>query len=198
MPGILAYRNIALRAVSEGCKLAQMDWSCSGGDLEAQAVSAVGEAFNNVAIHAYRGVDAGLVDLRIDWTADDLVIELTDTGHGFDPGEISPPDLDDLPESGMGLFIIRSFMDDVSYRPGPPNTLRMVKHRIAEPDLDDAREPQRSSAVDLIDLGAAPGPVTLSAARTGDDGSTSRSDWRIKVQGPASVGGRVAGGMKRA
>jgi hypothetical protein len=29
----------------------------------------------------------------------------------------------------MGLFIIRSFMDEVDYQAGPPNVLRMVKRR---------------------------------------------------------------------
>jgi len=27
----------------------------------------------------------------------------------------------------MGLFIMRSFMDEIAYRPGPPNVLRMSK-----------------------------------------------------------------------
>ena len=35
--------------------------------------------------------------------------------------------IDGLPESGMGLFIIRSFMDEVVYEPGSPNVLRIAK-----------------------------------------------------------------------
>ena len=44
----------------------------------------------------------------------------------------SSPDLDALPESGMGIYIIKSFMDEVTYRssdrPGAPNVLSMTKH----------------------------------------------------------------------
>jgi anti-sigma regulatory factor (Ser/Thr protein kinase) len=36
------------------------------------------------------------------------------------------PDLDALPESGLGLFIMRSFMG-VTYRRGRPNLLKLSK-----------------------------------------------------------------------
>jgi serine/threonine-protein kinase RsbW len=92
-----------------------------------QLVSAFSEAFNNVALHAYRGRVDGRVELAIEYGEDWITVRMVDTGQAFDPTQVSSPDLSALPESGMGLFIIRSFMDELSYRPGPPNLLSMTK-----------------------------------------------------------------------
>ena len=128
VPGTLEYRKLALRAVSEACRIAQHDeWE--GTSLEEQAVSALGEAFNNVVLHSYAGRPAGDVVVEITWTRNEIVMQITDDGLSFDPTQVELPDLDALPEGGMGLFIIRSFMDEVDYQAGPPNVLRMVKRR---------------------------------------------------------------------
>jgi serine/threonine-protein kinase RsbW len=133
VPGTLAYRNLALRVVAAACKMVgndEVEPSPAADEFEAQTVSAVSEAYNNIAIHAYDGAPLGDVDIAIDSAADRVVIEMTDTGRPFDPSIVAPPDLDEMPESGMGLFIIRSFMDDTTYTPGPPaNVLRLVKLR---------------------------------------------------------------------
>jgi Histidine kinase-like ATPase domain len=99
----------------------------NGDDFESQVISAFGEAFNNVALHAYPDPPVGEVEIAVDWNAEALTIGVTDTGESFDPETVSPPELDALPEGGMGLFIMRSFMDEIAYRPGPPNVLHMSK-----------------------------------------------------------------------
>jgi serine/threonine-protein kinase RsbW len=192
VPGTLAYRHIALRAVSEACKMAQNDQGDPWGELEAQTVSAVGEAFNNIAIHSYEGMAPGFVEIAIEWTNDALVIQITDTGHSFDPSAIEPPDLDQLPECGMGLFIMSSFMDRVDYRPGPPNVLQMTRFRATDPSRED-----RASGI-MGPMLEAPQPiVTTTMSSGGEDNSTSRSDWRIKVVDPVNAGARVVGGSRR-
>ena len=55
--------------------------------------------------------------------------------------------LDALPESGLGLFIIRSFMDEVKYVPGSPNVLSMTKY------LDPARRQVRQPSDAFSDSG---------------------------------------------
>lgn len=141
VPGSLRYRNMTLRVVAAACALPLegaggigAEWSLSdeppeANSFEAETVTAVGEAFNNVAIHAYRDVP-GDVELTIDSDATGVEIRMTDWGRSFDPSLVPSPDLDELPENGMGLFIMRSFMDEVDYLPGAPNVLRMVKRRV--------------------------------------------------------------------
>jgi serine/threonine-protein kinase RsbW len=67
------------------------------------------------------------VTIEVEPKADLLEIRIIDNGTSFDLAAVPTPELDDLPESGMGLFIIRSFMDDVAYRSGPPNVLYLRK-----------------------------------------------------------------------
>jgi serine/threonine-protein kinase RsbW len=168
VPGTLNYRSVALRVVTEACRLAEgRDAEQDGDEFEAQAVSAFGEAFNNVAIHGYAGGDAGHVDIEIDWTPEELVIQMTDTGQSFDPDTISPPELDKLPEGGMGLFIMRSFMDEVDYHPGPPNILRLKKRRGSE----DERGPDEFP------------PFSEEASKPSEEDTTSsfRGDWRMNA-----------------
>lgn len=101
-------------------------------EFEAQTLSAFGEAFNNVAIHGYRSGplgDVGDVDIEIEADEGGITIRLLDSGASFDPTAVAVPDMTALPESGMGLFIIHSFMDEVDYSPGSPNVLRLVKRR---------------------------------------------------------------------
>ena len=127
-----------------------------------QVVSAVGEAFNNIVLHGYadrqaQGTSArqvreqqvreqqfreqqfreqiGSIDLRIQTRRGHIRIELRDWGSGFDPRRVPPPAFDTLPESGLGLFIIQSFME-MAYRTGRPNLLTLSKRYV-----------ERSSAV---------------------------------------------------
>lgn len=138
VPGTLQYRDVVLRVVTSACKLvralasAKQEASRESQEFDDKVVSAVGEAFNNVAIHAYRDVPAGAVALEIDVSAEGIAIRMADTGHVFEPAAAveRQPDFATLPESHMGLFIMRSCMDKVTYRPGSggmPNQLTLTK-----------------------------------------------------------------------
>jgi anti-sigma regulatory factor (Ser/Thr protein kinase) len=125
--GILEHRDIVLRAVSSACKLVTghphgPDWQ----DFQAQVVSAVSEAFNNLVLHGYQGRRDGRIDLILRPGHGQIQIELRDWGKGFDPTEVPMPELDALPESGLGLFIMQSFMG-MTYRRGRPNLLTLSK-----------------------------------------------------------------------
>jgi serine/threonine-protein kinase RsbW len=89
-------------------------------DFDDKVVSALGEAFNNVAIHAYRGMAPGLVDLEIEASAEGITLHMSDAGHAFEPRDEGnwTPAVEALPESHMGLYIMRSCMDRVTYLPG--------------------------------------------------------------------------------
>jgi serine/threonine-protein kinase RsbW len=90
-------------------------------------ISAVGEAFNNIAVHGYRDARPGVVEIDVAVDRRGLAVEMRDYGRSFDPRHATPPDLDALPESGMGIFIMNEVMDEVDYRPGRPNVLTLVK-----------------------------------------------------------------------
>ena len=70
------------------------------------------------------------MDIEIEPLADRITILMTDTGSSFDFTNLPDPDLDELPEGGLGVFIIKSFMDEVSYRAGHPNVLRISKRLV--------------------------------------------------------------------
>lgn len=148
VPGELQYRDVAVRVVGAACKLfgpRRSDRPAAEGhgaveeekprgeladEFVQQVVSAFSEAFNNLAIHGYKGATVGRIDIAVHSRAVDgtteLVIDITDTGQPFDPsGHLEVPD--ELPERGMGLFIMRSFLDDLRYVEGPPHTLTLVK-----------------------------------------------------------------------
>jgi anti-sigma regulatory factor (Ser/Thr protein kinase) len=130
--GILEHRDVALRAVSTACKLiTPRPQGRSWNEFQMQVVSAVGEAFNNVVLHGYAGRKEGSIDLRIQTRRGLIRIVLRDWGASFDPTTVPPPAFDTLPESGLGLYIMQSFMD-MTYRAGRPNLLTLSKRYLVE------------------------------------------------------------------
>jgi len=140
VPGTLRYRGIAVRAVAESARLVSGSTVRDPNDplvddvrhpFDTAVVSAFMEIFNNVAIHAYRRKGGGMIDIAITATDADLLVEVRDTGHPFDIDGVAPlPDeLDEasLPEGGMGLHIAKTMLDEVTYKPGPPNLWRLYK-----------------------------------------------------------------------
>jgi len=127
IPSRLEYRDPAIRVVASVCKLLPH----RGGDFDHAVISAFSEAINNVILHSY-GSEDGELEIEIESSADRLTIRVMDYGKQYDPAAVPEPDLDSLPESGLGVFIMRSFMDDVTYQAGAPNILSMTKFSRAE------------------------------------------------------------------
>jgi serine/threonine-protein kinase RsbW len=107
-----------------------------------QCKLAVDEACSNIIRHAYGGDSTGVFDVLI--RIDDGVceIQLTDYGEPYDPQDIPSPTMGNTIEEaqpgGLGLYLIRSVMDEVSYTPGlQGNQLVMVKRR--SPDNHPSR-----------------------------------------------------------
>lgn len=81
---------------------------------------AIVEAANNIVEHAYNGKDENPIEIIITRHKNDIQIKIYDLGASFDPFDIPEPDLetenlDNISESGRGLFIIKSIMDEVSF-----------------------------------------------------------------------------------
>lgn len=99
----------------------------------ADIVLAVDEACQNIIRHAYAGDPDGVIELRVERRADELVFSLRDDASAVDPEKVKPRDLDDLRAGGLGTHLIRQVMDRADFVPPPTghgNLLRMVK-RIA-------------------------------------------------------------------
>lgn len=87
---------------------------------------AVGEAIANAVRHGSPG-GTGTITMRCSADAEKLVIEISDSGLGFDPKSVCPPDFQTLPTGGMGIAIMGMIMDEVSFDCSCGTTVRMVK-----------------------------------------------------------------------
>jgi serine/threonine-protein kinase RsbW len=97
--------------------------ACSPLSVEAhnEMEVCVVEAVTNAIAHAYRREVGNRVEAAITLHQDRIVFEVSDFGVAikeFAPRtlEFDPEEIGSLPESGMGLFIIETIMDEVSYR----------------------------------------------------------------------------------
>jgi serine/threonine-protein kinase RsbW len=128
-------RDMVLRTVSAACKLDMPVAHLRQSRYSEHAIhiiSAVGEAYNNIVLFGYAGCEPGTVSIRIENCPDWTRVTFRDTGTAFDPTEAPVPDLDALPESGLGLYIMRSFSDEIMYVPGPPNVLTLLKRLVTQ------------------------------------------------------------------
>jgi len=104
-----------------------------GEDDVAKLELAVDEACTNVIEHAHGGDITKDVVVRATFDEKTLRIEVVDSGAGFDPACIPEDGVERLVaqrrSGGLGLRVMRSLMDEVSYEIVPCNTnrLRMTK-----------------------------------------------------------------------
>jgi anti-sigma regulatory factor (Ser/Thr protein kinase) len=119
----LEYRPLAIDLVS--AMTAQV--ATADRTFRDEMVTAFGEAFNNLVTHGYRGRPDGMVDIEAEMTDDQITLRLIDGGVKVDFARIRPPDLDSLPESGMGVFMMHALVDEVSYCAGELNVLTLTK-----------------------------------------------------------------------
>jgi serine/threonine-protein kinase RsbW len=102
-----------------------------GEDEVMQIAMAVREAAVNAVLHGNAYDPEKKIDLEFERTDRDLVITIRDQGKGLDekniPDPLAPDNL--LKTSGRGIFLIRSFMDEVEIHPSQTGTeIKLVKH----------------------------------------------------------------------
>jgi serine/threonine-protein kinase RsbW len=82
-------------------------------------VMAVNEAVTNIIVHGYRG-QPGMIRIDVGRIDNSLGIRLRDHAPPFDPTAVPPPDLhlplSQRPFGGLGIYLIRQTMDELSYR----------------------------------------------------------------------------------
>ena len=113
-------------------------------EFDALMVSAFSEVYNDICLHGYAAT-TGAIDIEMKPSHDDLAIHITEHGAIFDVSKVKPPDLDGLPESGLGIFIVESCVDEFFYRPGPPNTWILRKRLDEGASVGRAQKRRRSA-----------------------------------------------------
>jgi len=106
-----------LEDISEFIMKATEDCGLSAAD-RFQVRLAIDEASTNVISYAY-GDQIGELTIRCWREGDAFTVELLDQGEPFDPATVPPPnlkaDLWDRPIGGLGLYLMRRFMNEVGY-----------------------------------------------------------------------------------
>ncbi|MGD0938136.1 MAG: ATP-binding protein [Terracidiphilus sp.] len=100
-------------------------------DEQFHVAMAAREAAVNAVLHGNEYDPAKQVTASFENTPEALVIKIADQGKGLDPATLPDPLAPEnlLRGTGRGIFLIRSFMDEVHFRQLQPGTeLTLVKH----------------------------------------------------------------------
>lgn len=95
---------------------------------------AVDEACSNVIDHAYSGDEQGEIRIKLELDERGLRLSIQDDGAPFDPDCVIEPDLtsplETRCERGLGVYLIRNLMDEVTYDFSSPgvNRVTLVKY----------------------------------------------------------------------
>ncbi len=88
---------------------------------------AISEACNNAVLHGKKNEHNFDIEFTVE--ANRFIIEVQDRGKGFEVNKCPNPDLCNPKESGLGIFIIKSLMDevDICSNPGKGTEIKMIK-----------------------------------------------------------------------
>ena len=124
----LANLSVISNVISEAMKQAKIDAA-----IIPRVLLAVDEACTNIALYAYPE-RKGYIWLTCWLNHDDFVISIEDKGKPFNPCSAPQPEIDvsleDRRVGGLGIYLMRKFMDEISYKydPRTGNKLTMRKH----------------------------------------------------------------------
>ena len=80
---------------------------------------ALDEVVTNVISYGFDPGTMAVIELDTVVRGNKVVITIADQGHPFDPTQNETPDveaaLDDRPIGGLGIFLVKQVMDEVSY-----------------------------------------------------------------------------------
>jgi len=88
---------------------------------------AVGEACNNAVLHS--GIEKEF-DISFSVQSNKFEVSIEDYGHGFSMKEYHEPDLEHPKVGGLGIFIMKSLMDEVEFisNPDKGTLIKLVKY----------------------------------------------------------------------
>lgn len=104
-------------------------------NVEYQIQLVLEEIVINIVNYSSCGNGQVQVNVNLVSAEDAITVEITDNGQAFDPlTDAPPPDtesaLEDRPTGGLGIHLVQTLMDHVSYkRAGDMNQLTLVRRR---------------------------------------------------------------------
>lgn len=106
------YLNLVHAVTDEMARMAGFD-----GDASLNISLAVREAATNAVVHGNAGDERKLVRVRFGVDGNVLTVWVHDEGDGFNPDDVGDPrdPMNVGRTSGRGIFLMRSFMDEVSF-----------------------------------------------------------------------------------
>jgi len=93
------------------------------------------EALNNIIKHGYNGDQTKSIEIEVVKNTKELIITITDEGTPRKNLEVpklefDPKDIQSLPESGMGLYIISQLMDKMDYKISEGKNIFTLKKKL--------------------------------------------------------------------
>jgi len=126
-------RTERLIAVREFVSSAARSFGFGDEDVSKIAL-AVDEACTNIIKHAYRFDPSGSISVTVRGRNGSFEVTIRDTGREFDPAGVPAPNMKEYlaryRRGGLGMYLMRSLMDEVKYDilPGKRNVVRLIKH----------------------------------------------------------------------
>lgn len=103
-------------------------------DVVENIILAVDEACSNIIKHAYKLNPEGEIIIELDLKDDKFKVTIQDHGVSFEPDSVPEPDLQKYYRQrrvgGLGMYLMKSLMDDVQYIsvPGKYNRVLLTKN----------------------------------------------------------------------
>ena len=99
---------------------------------------AVDEACTNLMRHAFKHDKSKRFCVYVETEPNTFIVKIEDNGFSFNPLEVAEKNMEEHLHSykrgGLGIYIIRSVMDDIVYSPSndshPLNSLKLIKQLI--------------------------------------------------------------------
>ncbi|MEW5725352.1 MAG: ATP-binding protein [Thermodesulfobacteriota bacterium] len=107
-------------------------------DVSSRAVFTINfvleELLTNIIKYGYDDKKEHMIGVRLDMTAEGVLVTLTDDGHAFNPLDQAPPDFSqpiyERKRGGLGIFLLKDMVDHLEYN--RRDNLNVIEVRIAE------------------------------------------------------------------
>lgn len=106
---------------------------CKDPDAVSELVIGLNEAVTNVIVHGYKG-QPGLIEIAVESSERRLSVRIRDLAPFFDPTSVASPDvtlpLDERSYGGMGVHMMRAFVDNLVYRAIPSGGNELILEKV--------------------------------------------------------------------